>query len=84
MILLIDFQSPIFFVLYILLGFGVIALIAFLCRKYIPGLKQDKTEIDEKKVAEEELSRILVPMDKENVEKNQEEVKDNSDEGKKD
>ena len=84
MLLLIDFQSPIFFVLYILLGFGAIALIAFLCRKYIPGLKPDKTEIDEKKVAEEELIRILVPMDKENVEKNQEEVKDNSHEGKKD
>ena len=61
MILLIDFQSPIFFVLYILLGFGVIALIAFLCRKYIPGLKQDKTEIDEKKSSGRRIKPYFSP-----------------------
>ena len=64
---LINFDSPVFYILYLVLGFGVIALIAFLCYKFIPGLRSAKSDepIDEKKVAEEELNRILVPMDEE-------------------
>lgn len=57
-------------VLWMLLAFGGIAFVAFLCYKYIPGLRVDKNEEkkDEAAIAEEELKRILVPMEKENVE----------------
>ncbi len=71
-----NWNSPALFIVYLLLGFGAIALIAFLCRKYIPGLKGNKSNepLDEVKIAEEELSRILVPMDEENVEIKEEET----------
>ena len=60
----------IFDVLWMLLAFGGIALVAFLCYKYIPGLRVDKNDEvkDESVIAEEELERILVPMEEENVE----------------
>ena len=60
----------IFDVLWMLLAFGGIALVAFLCYKYIPGLRVDKNDEvkDESAIAEEELERILAPMEEENVE----------------
>lgn len=77
MFVLLNLNSPIFYVLYLLLAFGAIALIAFLCRRYIPGLRNENKPIDETKVAEEELNRILEPMNEENVEvKKEEEKKD--------
>ncbi len=76
---LINWNSPAFYVLYLLLGFGLIALIALLCYKYIPGLKVSKKDdhVDETRIAEEELNRILVPMDESNVLKD--EKSDNDD-----
>lgn len=77
---LINWNSPAFYVLYLLLGFGLIAVIALLCYKYIPGLKVSKKNddnIDETRIAEEELNRILVPMDESNVLKD--EKSDNDD-----
>ncbi len=75
--LLLNWDSPALYIVYLLLAFGVIALIAFLCYKFIPGLKATKNDepLDETKIAEEELSRILVPMDEENVEKKEDEEK---------
>ena len=68
----------IFDVLWMVLAFGGIALVAFLCYKFIPGLKVDKNDEvkDESAIAEEELSRILVPMEEENVELKNEEGKE--------
>lgn len=77
---LINWNSPAFYVLYLLLGFGLIAVIALLCYKYIPGLKVSKKNddnVDETRIAEEELNRILVPMDESNVLKD--EKSDNDD-----
>lgn len=63
------FESTIFYVLLLIACFGVIALIAFLLRKYVvkPHANEEEEKFDEKKIAEEELNRILVPMDEEQV-----------------
>ncbi len=57
-------------VLWMLLAFGGIAFVALLCYRYIPGLRVDKNDEkkDEAAIAEEELKRILVPMEEENIE----------------
>ena len=64
-------------VLWIVLGIALIGLIAWLCYRFIPGLRIEKEEVDEKQAAKEELDRFLVPMD-EDVE-----VKEETDEDKK-
>ena len=74
--LLLDLGSPVFTILWLVIAFGAIALIAFLCYKYIPGLKDNtKNDKTESEIAEEELNRILVPIEEELVEetKNDEE-----------
>ena len=50
-------------VLWIVLGIALIGLVAWLCYRFIPGLRIEKEEIDEKQAAKEELDRFLVPMD---------------------
>ncbi|MDY5853504.1 MAG: hypothetical protein SPK28_04670 [Bacilli bacterium] len=64
-------------VLWIVLGIALIGLVAWLCYRFIPGLRIEKEEVDEKQAAKEELDRFLVPMD-EDVE-----VKEETDEDKK-
>lgn len=64
-------------VLWIVLGIALIGLIAWLCYRFIPGLRIEKEEVDEKQAAKEELDRFLVPMD-EDVE-----IKEETDEDKK-
>ena len=64
-------------VLWIVLGIALIGLVAWLCYRFIPGLRIEKEEVDEKQAAKEELDRFLVPMD-EDVE-----IKEESDEDKK-
>ena len=64
-------------VLWIVLGIALIGLVAWLCYRFIPGLRIEKEEVDEKQAAKEELDRFLVPMD-EDVE-----VKEEIDEDKK-
>ena len=64
-------------VLCIVLGIALIGLVAWLCYRFIPGLRIEKEEVDEKQAAKEELDRFLVPMD-EDVE-----VKEETDEDKK-
>ena len=46
--------------LWIALGIGVIALVVFLLRKFIPGLGFDNEPVDEKKQLEEEVNRYIV------------------------
>ena len=50
-------------VLWIVLGIALIGLVAWLCYRFIPGLRIEKEEVDEKQAAKEELDRFLVPMD---------------------
>lgn len=64
-------------VLWIVLGIALIGLVAWLCYRFIPGLRIEKEEVDEKQAAKEELDRFLVPMD-EDVE-----VKEETNEDKK-
>lgn len=64
-------------VLWIVLGIALIGLVAWLCYRFIPGLRIEKEEVDEKQAAKEELDRFLVPMD-EDVE-----IKEEIDEDKK-
>ena len=64
-------------VLWIVLGIAFIGLVAWLCYRFIPGLRIEKEEVDEKQAAKEELDRFLVPMD-EDVE-----IKEETDEDKK-
>ena len=64
-------------VLWIVLGIALIGLVAWLCYRFIPGLRIEKEEVDEKQAAKEESDRLLVPMD-EDVE-----VKEETNEDKK-
>ena len=64
-------------VLWIVLGIALIGLVAWLCYRFIPGLRIEKEEVDEKQAAKEELDRFLVPMD-EDIE-----IKEETDEDKK-
>lgn len=60
---------------FIVIGIAVIALAVFLLRKFIPGLGFENEEIDEKKMAEEEVNRYIVTEEIKEVkiEKNEEE-----------
>ena len=47
----------------VIVGAGVIALVAFLIYRFLnPKFKQDK-QLDEKEALEEELNRVLEPID---------------------
>lgn len=72
------FESTIFYVLLLVACFGVIALIAFLIRKFLIKPHEDADEkLDERKIAEEELNRILVPMDEEQHQIQEEKTENN-------
>jgi len=66
-----------------LLGFfGLIVIGVMIARDKIGFLKIKKPEVDEKKAAKEELDRILVPIEDEEIQKQMDEAKKN--EGKED
>ena len=53
----------------VIVGAGVIALVAFLIYRFLnPKIKQDK-QLDEKEALEEELNRVLEPIDDDEVAK---------------
>lgn len=64
--------------LWIILGlvgfFGLIVLIVILAKKKFTTLQIKKPEIDEKEAAQQELDRILVPIDDEETLKQMEEA----------
>ncbi|MCH5171691.1 MAG: hypothetical protein J1F31_02515 [Erysipelotrichales bacterium] len=58
-------ENPFIIIAFIVLFFGVIALIVFLLRK-LPSLKDDvKKPMSEEEAAKENLDRILVPIEEE-------------------
>lgn len=65
--LLSSIENPGIILLLIVLFFGAIALITFLLRRFIPGLKEKKGEISEEVAVQEELDRILEPITDEEV-----------------
>ncbi len=69
MIFLIDMNSPVVILLLILGCAALIAVIALIIYKILhPKLKQDK-KIDEEKALQEELNRVLEPIDDEKISK---------------
>ena len=66
--------------LWVLLGllgfFGLIVLGVMLAKNKINFLKIKKPEIDEKQAAKEELDRILVPIEDEEIQKQMDEAKE--------
>ena len=68
------FAESEFLIIWIVLGIGLIALVVFLLRKYIPGLGFEEEEVDEKKRIEEEVNWYIVTEEiKEETKKNEEE-----------
>lgn len=67
--------------LWVLLGllgfFGLIVLGVMIAKNKINFLKIKKPEIDEKEAAKEELDRILVPIDDEEIQKQMDEATKN-------
>ena len=67
--------------LWVLLGllgfFGLIVLGVMLAKNKINFLKIKKPEIDEKQAAQEELDRILVPIEDEDIKKQMDEAREN-------
>ena len=60
---------------------AVIAIVTFLIYKFThPKLKSDQKKPDEKEIVEEELNRILKPIDDEEVAKELNEYKEKEDE----
>lgn len=69
MIFLIDMNSPVVILLLILGCAALIAVIALIIYKILhPKLKQDK-KIDEDKALQEELNRVLEPIEDEKISK---------------
>lgn len=72
--------------LWVLLGllgfFGLIVIGVMIAKDKIGFLKIKKPEVDEKEAAKEELDRILVPIEDEEIQKQMDEAKNN--EGKED
>ncbi len=69
MIFLIDMNSPVVILLLILGCAALIAVIALIIYKILhPKLKQDK-KIDEEKALQEELNRVLEPIEDEKISK---------------
>ena len=54
-----------FSMLYVALGAGVIALIVFLLRKYVPGLSGEDKKQTEEEIAEENISNKLSSLEEE-------------------
>lgn len=69
-------QLPAWAILILLVGFfALIALVVFLVSKFVPGFNQkdeDAEIIDEKTRIQEELDRVLVPIEPEVEEKKDE------------
>ena len=61
-IILADFD---FSILWIAVGAGVIALIVFLLRKFVPGLQSEDKNQTEEEIAEENISNKLSSLEEE-------------------
>lgn len=67
--LLISINNPGIIILLLLLFFGSIALLVFLLRMIIPGLKEKGGKVSEEVAVKEELERVLEPIeDKKTIE----------------
>ncbi|OQC11261.1 MAG: hypothetical protein BWX74_00235 [Tenericutes bacterium ADurb.Bin087] len=60
-------DSPGLILLFLILFFGLIALITFLLRRFIPGLKEKGGRVNEQVAVQQELERVLEPITDEKV-----------------
>ena len=62
-------DNPIFLVLILVGGFGVIVLAIILVRKFVPAFKNTEQPKSEKEIAEEEVKRLVVDVEEESKKK---------------
>lgn len=67
LIILATLDNPGLILLFLILFFGVIALITFLLRRFVPGLKVKGGKIDEEVAVQQELDRVLEPITDEKI-----------------
>lgn len=60
-------DNPGLILLFLLLFFGLIALVTYLLRRFIPGLKDKGGHVNEDIAVQQELERILEPITNEKV-----------------
>lgn len=60
-------DSPGLILLFLLLFFGLIALITFLIRRFVPGLKEKGGKVNEEVAVQQELDRVLEPITDEKI-----------------
>ncbi len=60
-------DNPGLILLFLILFFGVIALITFILRRLIPGLKDKGGEVNEEVAIQQELDRVLEPITDEKI-----------------
>lgn len=77
-------DNPYFILLIIILVFGLIALIVFLIRKFVPGIKEKEEKVSEEVAVQEELERILENVEDEEAKKQMEQVSQKREEHKSD
>ena len=72
-------MNPIFIPIIIIVFFGLIVVGIILVKKFVKPLQIKKPDIDEKEAVQEELDRVLVPVEDEEIQKQMEEAakKDN-------
>lgn len=72
-------MNPVFIPIIIIVFFGLIVVGIILVKKFVKPLQIKKPDIDEKEAVQEELDRVLVPVEDEEIQKQMEEAakKDN-------
>lgn len=78
-----DSVSPLIIILALLGIFGVLALVVFLLRKFLPSLRGDEEKpVSKEEAAKENLDRILVPIEEEKVPEEDVEKQESDEESK--
>lgn len=63
-------------ILILVAGFGLIVLAVILVKRHVSSLQIKKDDIDEKEMIQQELDRVLVPIEDEEVKKEMQEEKE--------
>ncbi len=64
--------APILIPVILVAAFGIIVLVVILVKRHVKAFQSDEKPKSDKEIAQEELDRILQPMEEENVEKKDE------------
>ncbi len=58
-------DNPIFIIVGLVVFFGIIVLVVYLLRKYVQAFKNPDKKVDRETAAQQDLDRMLVPVDDE-------------------